>query len=455
MIYARIRCRQKISELMVEYEKYFERFRRLERTIGHRVTRDMGYFERWRTEIIGLFRVINEWFESVATELVNGRWAPDRAQALAWLNFHGGRVAVAGAVEMEIERLRRRYDWMSYDDAKKYGQIENWMQKHEDIKARLVNLDVQDFVNVPLPQKGDADGMTVLQELSPSEIAEKLRGLNASVGTADELKRKVNAIYAEACTLYEKLSQQVKQDQKQSTTLLTDAIETNKRLQNKFADIDRQCQELQKHIGENIDKILSQYNVKCGEYVSQLEGFLDPALAKGLSAAYREKIKKETKRYVCYSICFYVALGVLAMILLTPALMIKFWFHHVPAGYWKLFVLLPLEIPTVWLLFLFSKRANIAYRLEEDYTHKKMVGLVYQGVRKQIESLGETNVEDAKRLQSLLMQTVITAAAKNSGELIRGFNRPDCPVTDVLDRIGSVSVGTDGVKIGVGGGTTS
>lgn len=50
----------KISELMVEYEKYFERFRRLERTIGHRVTRDMGYFERRRTEIIGLFRVINE-----------------------------------------------------------------------------------------------------------------------------------------------------------------------------------------------------------------------------------------------------------------------------------------------------------------------------------------------------------------------------------------------------------
>lgn len=449
----RIRSRQKLHELMLEYEKYFERFRRLEITIRHCATRDAGYFERRRAEIIGLCQAINEWFESVATELVNGCWTSDRAQALAWLNFYGGGVAVAGTLEMEIEGLRRRYDWMNYEDARQYGQLESRMQKYDDLKVRLENPDAQDFVNVPMAQGEDA--LSVLKNISPVEITEKLHGLDASVRSADKLKAKMETVYAEAQGANEKLLQQIRQNQRQSTTLLTDAIEMNKRLQNKFADVDRQCQELQKHIGENIDKILSQYNVKCGEYVSQLEGFLDPALAKGLSAAYREKIKKETKRYVCYSICFYVALGVLAMILLTPALMIKFWFHHVPAGYWKLFVLLPLEIPTVWLLFLFSKRANIAYRLEEDYTHKKMVGLVYQGVRKQIESLGETNVEDAKRLQSLLMQTVITAAAKNSGELIRGFNRPDCPVTDVLDRIGSVSVGTDGVKIGVGGGTTS
>ena len=453
MRYGRIRSRQRLNELILEYEKYYDRFKRLERTIEHRITRDAGYFERRRAEIFGLCRAINEWFESVATELANGCWVSDCAQALAWLNFYGGKVAAVGGVEVEIERLRRRYDWMSYDDAKQYSQLESCMQKYEDIKARLKNLDAQDFVNVPMAQGGDA--LSVLKKISPTEISKKLHELDASVRSVEELKAKMETVYAEARGTNEKLLQQIRQNQRQSATLLTDAIETNKRLQNKFADVDRQCQELQKHIGENIDKILSQYNVKCGEYVSQLEGFLDPALAKGLSAAYREKIKKETKRYVCYSICFYVALGVLAMILLTPALMIKFWFHHVPAGYWKLFVLLPLEIPTVWLLFLFSKRANIAYRLEEDYTHKKMVGLVYQGVRKQLESLGETNVEDAKRLQSLLMQTVITAAAKNSGELIRGFNRPDCPVTDVLDRIGSVSVGTDGVKIGVGGGTTS
>lgn len=453
MRYERIRSRQKLNELMLEYERYCARFRRLERTIEHRVTREAAYFERRRTEIVGLYREVNEWFENVTVELVNGRWAPDRGQALAWLNFYGGGITVAGTLELEIERLRRRYDWMNYDDARHYNQLESRMQKYDDLKVRLQNLDAQDFVNVPAAQDGDA--LSVLNKISPVEIAEKLHGLDASVRSSDELKAKMETVYAEAQGTNEKLSQQIKQNQRQSTALLADAIEIRKRLQDKFADVDKQCQELQKHIDENINKMLSQYNVKCSEYVSQLEGFLDPALAKGLSAAYREKIKKETKRYVCYSICFYVALGVLATILLTPALMIRFWFHHVPAEYWKLFVLLPLEIPTVWLLFLFSKRANIAYRLEEDYTHKKMVGLVYQGVRKQIEALGESDVEDAKRLQSLLMQTVITAAAKNSGELIRGFNRPDCPVTDVLDRIGSVSVGTDGVKIGVSGGTTS
>ena len=438
---------KRLRLLVKDFSTLHDRFLRLSRTIEKSRSESPDFYERRRREILGLCQDVDAWFEQVARVLVVGHWVSNLSKARSWLYFYGGRIGPAGTGEA-IDRLRQRYGWMNSKDVNRYSLIQDVMDKHEELGIRLGNIDSQDF-NVPTVADENESESKVLEKIDSTKIMEQLRGLDASVKTAEKLKEKIEALYQEASEAREKTQQSIESTQKQSMTLLTNAMEAAKGTQDKRESADKVFQDLKKQGTEKlqelatfaetgkakIDTAVNQCKAQYEVHLKELGQLKDIALAQGLCAIYLEKEKQEAKRYCQYSTAFYVALGVLALILMSPVLLLCLHFQHVPTEFWKLLVFYPLEVPTIWLLFLFSKRAKIAYRLAEDYTHKRMVGLVYQGLRAKVKELGESNAEDAKRLQALLLQAVITTTATNSGDLIKGFNNPDCPITDVLKSV--------------------
>jgi hypothetical protein len=100
-------------------------------------------------------------------------------------------------------------------------------------------------------------------------------------------------------------------------------------------------------------------------------------------------------------------------------------------------LIIPLYAPILWLAYSANKRVNQSKRLIEEYAHKEALSKTFEGLSTQIKKLEASGLSGDLSIK--LLYSVIKASSENPGELIKGFNKPDNPLLDVLEKTTSLS----------------
>lgn len=214
-------------------------------------------------------------------------------------------------------------------------------------------------------------------------------------------------------------------------------------MKEKYASVSAHLDESQKNYDDRLQVISTNAENKIAGYQAKIEGMFAGALAVGLGEAYNIKRKEEEANAAKYSdhffkaLCVLLALGIAAVI----ADFIYAWCYKgdgpfAPFKFISFFVL-PVVAPTIWYALVVSRKANLAKRLAEEYEHKEVVSKTYEGLSKQIESLGDEAA--AKDLRIKLLDIAVSVNQKNAGELIEGYNRPDHPLLELIDKVGQAN----------------
>ena len=74
---------------------------------------------------------------------------------------------------------------------------------------------------------------------------------------------------------------------------------------------------------------------------------------------------------------------------------------------------------------------NLSKRLIEEYTYKESLSKTFEGLSKQIENIEDDKI--AKDLKSRLLYSVVSMNSQNPGKLIKGYNKPDHPIMDIIN----------------------
>lgn len=214
-------------------------------------------------------------------------------------------------------------------------------------------------------------------------------------------------------------------------------------MKDRYADIATQLEESKKDYNARLHDISTNAETKIAGYQDKIEGMFAGALAVGLGEAYNIKRKQEELNAAKYSRHFFIALCVLLGVGIASVIadFIYAWHNKgdgpfAPFKFISFFVL-PVVVPTIWYALVVSRKANLAKRLAEEYEHKEVVSKTYEGLSKQIESLGDEAA--AKDLRIKLLDIAVSVNQKNAGELIKGYNRPDHPLLELLDKVGQAN----------------
>ena len=216
-----------------------------------------------------------------------------------------------------------------------------------------------------------------------------------------------------------------------------------KLMKEKYAAISTHLDESQKSYDERLQNISIEADAKIAGYREKIEGMFAGALAVGLGEAYNIKRQQEEENAKTYPKNFFIALCVLLGVGIVAVIadFVYAWYKKgegpfEPFKFISFFVL-PVVLPTIWYALVVSRKANLAKRLAEEYEHKEVVSKTYEGLSKQIEKLGDDAA--AKELRVKLLDIAVSVNQKNAGELIKGYNRPDHPLLELLDKIGQAN----------------
>ena len=193
------------------------------------------------------------------------------------------------------------------------------------------------------------------------------------------------------------------------------------------------------------DDLLTQKEEAYRTIKQQIESLLPAAVTTGLAYAYQAKREHEEKERKSSQNAFYWAIGGMISLALIP----------VAFNAWMIFkegkaiddvistlpstvlLILPLYAPALWVAYSANKRMNQSKRLIEEYAHKEALSKTFEGLSTQIRSLEDAGM--SSDLSIKLLYSVVKASSDNPGELIKGFNKPDNPILDVLDKTTSFS----------------
>lgn len=94
--------------------------------------------------------------------------------------------------------------------------------------------------------------------------------------------------------------------------------------------------------------------------------------------------------------------------------------------------ILPLYIPVLWIAYSNNRKANLAKRLIEEYTHKEVLSKTYEGLSSQISNIEDSDSQEELRVK--LLFNLLEVNSENPGKLISDYNKSDHPVMDALDK---------------------
>ena len=173
------------------------------------------------------------------------------------------------------------------------------------------------------------------------------------------------------------------------------------------------------------------------ELKNKIQSLLPGAMSAGLSYAYNQKRRREEKSKKHFEITFNIAIGALVIIATIPVTIAAVLLFKIQMGLVEIIKFLPqllglitpFYLPVVWIALSASKKANQSKRLIEEYAHKEAISKTYEGLSKEVSKL---NDEDS--LKEKLLLNIITTNAENPGKLLQGFNKPDYPMLEIIDK---------------------
>lgn len=186
-----------------------------------------------------------------------------------------------------------------------------------------------------------------------------------------------------------------------------------------------------------LTKLTARATADVQQVTKDLKALMPEAMAAGLAAAFEAKAGVEIRSLKKLEANFIIGIVCLFLVSLLP---VWIGFRLIESGQTLLDVLklplfplvLPLYLPLFWFAWSTSKKANLAKRLIEEYTHKSVLGKTFSGLSNQIESLPEDS-EVRHELWTKLLYSVLQVSAENPGKLITDYNKADHPLMEALE----------------------
>lgn len=220
-------------------------------------------------------------------------------------------------------------------------------------------------------------------------------------------------------------------------------------LDGKLDDLKERIEELEVSSNENYQNfyeksnesnsnLLKEWDEKYTELNKQIENLLPRALTAGLSHAFSDKKLEEVASYDKHKTQFGYGIAGMILVSLIPfgfsfkfiidAVDIDIIINRAPR---LVLAILPLYIPVLWLSISSSKKMNLSKRLIEEYSHKEVLSKTFEGLSRQIESIGEEEISND--LRTSLLQNFLQMYSENPGKLISNYDTSDHPVMELLE----------------------
>ncbi|DAA98909.1 TPA: hypothetical protein CPT88_00605 [Candidatus Gastranaerophilales bacterium HUM_8] len=188
-----------------------------------------------------------------------------------------------------------------------------------------------------------------------------------------------------------------------------------------------------------IDNFISDMKKKYNDLIAQIESLLPQAMTAGLSSAYQAKRESEEQEMQSAYKAFKSAIKWMVFISLVPISLTCYMFFGLNYEIQTIIndtpkimsAVLALYAPVFWLAYSANKRMNLSKRLIEEYTYKESLSKTFEGLSKQIENIEDEKI--AKDLKSRLLYSVVSMNSQNPGKLIKGYNKPDHPIMDIVN----------------------
>ncbi len=173
------------------------------------------------------------------------------------------------------------------------------------------------------------------------------------------------------------------------------------------------------------------------ELKAKIQSLLPGAMSAGLSSAYNHKRRLEEKTRAKAEKTFNIAIAVLVLISAIPVGIASILLFKIKLDILEVIkylpqllgLIVPIYAPVVWVGLTSSKKVNQSKRLIEEYAHKEAISKTYEGLSREVGKL-----DDEENLKERLLFNIISTSAENPGKLIQGFNKPDYPMLEIIDK---------------------
>lgn len=191
---------------------------------------------------------------------------------------------------------------------------------------------------------------------------------------------------------------------------------------------------------DRLTSLTSNADAKIKEYCDRIEDLFGGALSVGLGESYHKKCEEEKTSHAKYTEQFnWALLGILVVAVIAGIIHLIVAAKNDYAVSWNSLrfmsaLTVPILAPILWFAFTSSRKANLAKRLAEEYAHKEVVSKTYVGLVRQIKNLGEGD-DQSRELLVKLLKNAVSVNERNAGELIKGYNQPDHPLLELVERV--------------------
>ncbi|MHA2830040.1 hypothetical protein [Vibrio harveyi] len=223
--------------------------------------------------------------------------------------------------------------------------------------------------------------------------------------------------------------QKIKSDLSELTTEL-DILKDNQ---------DQKLSSFEDEFKNRAEDFLYSANMQRKGIVAKIASLLPSALTAGLSGAYVDKIAVEKTLSEKHERSFFFAILGLIFCSMVP---VVFNGYRIAQGETigsvvkdipvLLAMMLPVYIPILWVAYSSNKSYKLSKRLIEEYTHKEVLSKTFEGLSKQIESIGEDSSNEELRVK--LLHNLLQVNSENPGKLISDYNHSDHPILDAIDK---------------------
>jgi hypothetical protein len=285
--------------------------------------------------------------------------------------------------------------------------------------------------------------------------ADESKGLESKI---KELHQEFNNIHSEIKNYHKKLFGEKDDDNSsikhQISDALSDATNTKEKIDEELSDAQEKISSLKtfytavfgKEDKENnrveggLKLEIQEKRDKYNALLEEIEGLLPGAVSAGLASAYKQVKDSFEKPLKRNSNIFYfslLSLFIVSFFMITKEFTIfplQIIFEDVLSEPTKMlslfFYKLPLIIPIIWLAVYSSKRRSEIQRLYQEYTHKEAIAKSYQGFKKQISELQESD-----DLMKKLLDTAISAIADNASSTLDKKHDEKTPTSEIVNSV--------------------
>ena len=169
------------------------------------------------------------------------------------------------------------------------------------------------------------------------------------------------------------------------------------------------------------EELHGEWEGKYETLTSKIEGLLPGATSAGLAKSYYDQKNSYKWPNIIWSAVFTLTMGGMvyyAIHTISESTDIKNVFMNILSR-------APFFIPTIWLALFASKQQSQNRRLEQEYAYKESLAKSYDGYKREIENLPET--DEKNEIMEKLVRTMIDTAGFNPSSTLEKQSHNDKP----------------------------